>query len=309
MISRDLKRNLRHWKFKLRRKLFRGTILPTVESHHCVGQQIMNQTPAAIGKIGSTELLGLKNLSLYKKNESHLQSKQGQRAIYKLYKNSGVFPQDKSTYLDFCNTYTESLSKMSHLAPWFPKGEPRIIKHYAQQAVMISDNPLFLLPLSPDNKDHWTHNLQGKTILTVHPFTQTITDQFPRRSKIWPGDAPFLPECTLKTLKIPLYDAIVPSPYSNWFEGLSEMKAQMSAIDFDVALIGAGAWSLPLAVHAKELGKIGIHLGGATQLLFGIKGKRWDSKGDPYFYNDSWVRPSSDETPETADIVEGGCYW
>jgi len=25
--------------------------------------------------------------------------------------------------------------------------------------------------------------------------------------------------------------------------------------------------------------------------------------------NEYWVKPDKDETPQNADIVEGGCYW
>ena len=45
---------------------------------------------------------------------------------------------------------------------------------------------------------------------------------------------------------------------------------------FDVAIIGCGAYGMPLAAMLKQAGKQAIHLGGATQLLFGIKGKRWE---------------------------------
>nr|WP_162051116.1 MULTISPECIES: hypothetical protein [unclassified Lentimonas] len=83
----------------------------------------------------------------------------------------------------------------------------------------------------------------------------------------------------------------------------------MANIDFDVALIGAGAWSIPLATHAKALGKIGIHLGGTTQILFGIKGKRWEKGGEPAYYNDSWVRPNAAETRSGVNKIESGCYW
>ena len=47
-------------------------------------------------------------------------------------------------------------------------------------------------------------------------------------------------------------------------------------IDFDVAIIGCGAYGFPLAAKLKQAGKQAIHLAGATQLLFGIKGKRWE---------------------------------
>lgn len=57
-------------------------------------------------------------------------------------------------------------------------------------------------------------------------------------------------------------------------------------------------------------GKKAIHLGGPLQLLFGIKGGRWDN-GDigKVFYNEYWTRPLLEETPEKFKNIEGGCYW
>lgn len=50
----------------------------------------------------------------------------------------------------------------------------------------------------------------------------------------------------------------------------------------------------------------------ATQLLFGIKGRRWEenypSKIATWF-NEAWVYPSESETPKNAGVVEKGCYW
>ena len=75
---------------------------------------------------------------------------------------------------------------------------------------------------------------------------------------------------------------------------------------FDVALIGAGAWSLPLAGRIKKTGRSAIHFGGETQLLFGIKGKRWENYG---IYNDAWISADPSEMPVNRDRVEQGCYW
>ena len=55
---------------------------------------------------------------------------------------------------------------------------------------------------------------------------------------------------------------------------------------------------------AKRLGKQAVHLGGATQLLFGIKGKRWGEIG-----NEHWVSPLAEERPQGFEKIEGGCYW
>jgi hypothetical protein len=51
-------------------------------------------------------------------------------------------------------------------------------------------------------------------------------------------------------------------------------------------------------------------LGGATQVLFGIKGKRWETHDViSKFWTDAWVWPSLEETPGGAGDIEGGCYW
>ena len=90
------------------------------------------------------------------------------------------------------------------------------------------------------------------------------------------------------------------------------MCEEISKRDFDVALIGCGCYGLPLAAHVKSLGKSAVHMGGALQLLFGIRGKRWDAAGDwveQGLFNEHWVRPSDEETPQKSSGVEGGCYW
>ena len=58
--------------------------------------------------------------------------------------------------------------------------------------------------------------------------------------------------------------------------GLSIMMyTEAVKIDFDTAIIGCGAYGFPLAAKLKAAGKQAFHMGGATQLLFGIKGSRW----------------------------------
>lgn len=57
-------------------------------------------------------------------------------------------------------------------------------------------------------------------------------------------------------------------------------------------------------------GKKAVHIGGGMQIMFGIRGKRWDENPmTTSMYNDAWVYPSEDETPKGADMVEDACYW
>ena len=98
--------------------------------------------------------------------------------------------------------------------------------------------------------------------------------------------------------------------FDDWFAALEYMYNEAMKIDFDIAIIGCGAYGFPLAAKLKKAGKQAIHLGGATQILFGIWGSRWDNV-EPIrkLKNEFWVRPSKEETPSGAKKVENACYW
>ena len=166
----------------------------------------------------------------------------------------------------------------------------------------------------------WTLALKGKKVLVVHPFAETIRSQYNRRKYIF-DNPDILPEYELKTLRAVQSNAGNDVPFRDWFEALKWMEEEIAKIDFDFCILGCGAYGLPLAAAVKRMGKKAIHIGGGTQLLFGIKGRRWDN--DAYhwknlpqlntsyssLYNDYWVRPSQSETPKAAKNVEGACYW
>jgi hypothetical protein len=156
----------------------------------------------------------------------------------------------------------------------------------------------------------WFELLAGKRVLAISPFARTIESQQSRLADVWRVKPAMAAQYELVTIESPLCAALVESPFSSWGEGLDRMRERMESLDFDVAIIGAGAWSLPLAVHAKRLGRVGVHLGGAAQLVFGILGQRWDQnpKHSGYF-NEHWVRPDMSQRPETFTKIEGGCYW
>ena len=94
---------------------------------------------------------------------------------------------------------------------------------------------------------------------------------------------------------------------------LNYMKRKIDKIGhFDVALIAAGGYGMPLGdyiVHQKQ--KHAVVMGGVMQLLFGIKGKRWDKRfGVRRKYNKNWIFPLQVNTPNFAKAIEfGGPYW
>ena len=159
------------------------------------------------------------------------------------------------------------------------------------------------------NEKPWSAHLEGRRVLVIHPFESTIRAQYARREQLF-RDPDVLPAFDLVTLKAVQSIAGAPVPFRSWFDALDSMREQMEAVGFDVALIGAGAYGFPLAAHAKRLGKISVHLGGALQILFGIRGRRWDERADHQrFFNPYWTRPSASEGVEHQEAVEGGSYW
>lgn len=147
--------------------------------------------------------------------------------------------------------------------------------------------------------------------MIIHPFESTIIRQYENREQLFPGKD-ILPAFELKTLKaVQTIAGEKDERFETWFEALEYMYDQAMKKDFDVAIIGCGAYGFPLAAKLKEAGKQAIHLGGATQYLFGIKSKRAD-EGNPIIkglYTDAWARASAEETPKNSARVEGGCYW
>ena len=86
--------------------------------------------------------------------------------------------------------------------------------------------------------------------------------------------------------------------FSSYFDALESMKAEILKKDFQVALIAAGAYGLPLVAYIKGLGKQAIHMASNMQILFGIHGKRWDNwPAWAAHFNEYWVYPSENETP------------
>lgn len=277
-----------------------------------IKQKISSPGPFMAARFGTTELESLawefyrrnplsKYLDFVRHNIAHWDFP---RHIYDaLENNSGFYPANAGTLGKFYDLYLDDMHEIDILASW-QRGEAMF--HFAMpQARMI-----LLGDLGPPIgvSEPWTQLLSGKNVLVVHPFDETIRFQYSRREKLF-EDPHTLPMFNLTTIKAVQSIAKNRTPFASWFEALDWMKNEMSKVDFDIALIGCGAYGMPLAAHAKRLGKKGIHLGGALQVLFGIRGKRWDENAVSEFYNEHWIRPLESDRPNNYLNVEEGVYW
>jgi len=271
-------------------------------------EQFKNDKPFGCGKIGNCELMCIYNYYMYKQNKQSIQWMPN--VVQEIYNNAGVFPQTEEARIDFIKEITNSLPYIDSLAWWSMFNmsfEASYIKSYSPDCELIdlqSIEPFY-------SGSPWSEHLKDKNVLVISPFTDSIRKQYEKRHLIW-KDTRILPTFkSLLTLKHPHSPGIdKPSEFNSWLDMIRHFKTIMDTIDYDVMLVGAGASSLPLVAHAKKSGKKAIHLGGPLQLLFGIKGGRW-SNGDigKHFYNEHWINPSIEETPEKYKNIEGGCYW
>lgn len=269
--------------------------------------KIQSGNPFMLARFGSTELLNMWGYEFPAKGEAATR-----KHFAQLCDCSGFFPHDVKLVKEFVDIQKNSLPEIDVLGIWFHSFED----YYIRKLMSKDLHCTFLFNIEPWTapKMPWTAALKGKKVLVIHPFTETIQSQYKKRNELFPGTN-ILPEFDLKTLKaVQTIAGQKDGRFNTWFEALEWMYQEAIKIDFDIAIIGCGAYGMPLAAKLKQSGKQVVHLGGATQLLFGIKGKRWEVRPDLYsyvqkYFNDAWVYPADSDKPKQANKVEGGCYW
>lgn len=271
------------------------------KGHDFVKDLIKMQKSGLIARLGSIELGAIFNIFL--KNEGY-DYEVNERMRWGLTNNAGFYPTDDHSLEMFSKIYYEALGNVDILGVWYNRGEKEICESFCNPTKYVE-----LQCLEPYYYENpWSELLKDKKVLVIHPFEKTILHQFQKRKLLF-KDERVLPEFELITLQAVQSRGFNKTPFDTWFEALNYMKGKIDHIDFDVAIIGAGAYGLPLGAHVKGMNRMAIHLGGATQILFGIKGKRWDERWiGKNLYNEHWIRPYETESGQ-AEGRTGQDYW
>jgi len=283
--------------------------------HALISKALRRSGPCAIAKLGTTELMGLEYL------DRRIQlpwprAASWYRPAQRLYMCSGVFPLAERMFHAWASAYRQAMKQLDVVGQWQPPGsylakyEDACLQAYSPQAQRCGG--ALLSPFCPVAS--WLGDILAFRWLVITPFVQTAKSQLEKLPQL--GLYPKNMKNSLQNLSKNI--CFIPAPPfaymkkpldRDWHETLKRLQSNMEGQRFDLALVGAGAWSLPLVVHAKALGRKGIHLGGITQLLFGIRGGRYEASGiyDPD--NQAWRRPLPEETPRKNRLMENGAYW
>lgn len=283
-----------------------------------ISRLISRGEPCMISKFGTIELSSISAVRLSrKKSYSFSDMKEFMKSRYpcldyipnsllgSLCRNAGFFPQDKDLLPLFYEEYIKSVEQVSVLGSYLYL--ENLFSDELKNAVKVNLDGYYA-PFYFSNP--WTMHLKSKKVLVIHPFADDILSQYQnKRTKIW-ADPLMLPEFDLKVYKSVQSMLGIKTEYASWFDALEKMKADISKIDFDIALIGCGAYGMPLASYVKSLGRQAVHLAGWTQVLFGIIGQRWiDDPRVSKYINEYWIHPSPNNIPDKARQIENGCYW
>ena len=303
---------------------FRPTInghkfMSMAEANEVIASKILKGEPFWAGRMGWTEM------DLVRQVIQHdmvpiLDHREEYVGI--IYRQAGFFPNDVEYGSRFGHLILEDAKYIDMQGFWDLYMEDYMLYAYQNTEYITTLNALEPWNMHFENNNPkgikpWSHALKGKNVLVVHPFADSIRKQYDEKrehifERIYDSND-ILPEFNLKTIKaVQTIGDTKDDRFDTWFDALDYMVKECAKTEFDVAIVGCGAYGYPLAAEIKKMGKTVIHLGGATQLMFGIIGNRWETTHigiKDNIMNDYWVHPDVSERPTDASKVEKGCYW
>jgi len=288
-------------------------MLTIEEGSSFIRDLVTSHKPFFVGRNGTIELQVIDFWNRFRMNGKSYP------AVFKdtLQKNAGIFPATEDSLDAWCKEYVEGLALLEITAAgWYKPLEAVEDKMLGICAPKAARCPLRSLePYYVGADLQWTAGLAGKKVCVVSSFAHTMQTQV--KKNIWPGG--LLPKNVEWSFVRTGYSPALaaghascnwPYPIRTWQEAVDYVVGEVIKSGAELSLIGCGGLGMIIGARLKARGISAIVLGGAIQILFGIKGKRWATHDViSKFWNEEWVWPSADEVPAWSVLVEGGCYW
>lgn len=228
----------------------------------------------------------------------------------------GIFPAAAKFYIEYNEFYMEHVRNIDCLGLFFQEPELELIKFYDLK------NKFIYFPLqepdqsSPVNEENcYLKFFKNKKILIICPFADFIKERCSKEifESVWSkiGKKWFFPK-KVESLEFPYgFEEETQKTFPTAIDLFSHIKDEIAKKDFDIALIAAAGLSIPIASFVKNIGKIGIDLGGHLQFVFGVIGKRWREKEDirKMYFNESWIDMPKKYRPNAKGVCDNGAYW
>jgi hypothetical protein len=279
--------------------------------------------PFFIGRNGTIEIEVLYYYLIKRKNPE-TRDPYPDRLLTQIQRHAGVFPSTPESLDGWCAEYLESLESLTGLAAGWYKPlwhiENGILCNHTEPDCFRT--PLRSLePYYHKSQLWWTQYLKGRRVTVINSFTESMEYQIISRKieRVWRGEREGLLDIIgvdwsfVRTGYAPtlaLGNAGWPAGIDTWDKAVTYCVEKAVETRPDVVLIGCGGLGMIIGARLKNLGISAYVMGGAIQILFGIKGRRWESHDViSRFWNSAWVWPAPNEVPRAAEFIEGGCYW
>ena len=234
---------------------------------------------------------------------------------YHIHLDAGINSSDEKELDSYCRFIISHLNRVDVMSYWRNIPPRRVFERfYSKNIRHINVDYLYPYPFLHDSVlPYWQQSLYGKRVLIVSSFSETIKKQYLNRKLIWQkSNADYiLPEMELITYRsIVTNGGMSDSRFKSWRDAIRYMCDDILKIQFDIALISAGGYGMPLAIELNRKKRKALQWGGCFQLWFGILGGRWcQDYGVKAFQNKYWVYPSKNETPPLFKDVNNSSYW
>ena len=189
VAARDLMRKSRTVQtvvWRTRKAIWRAQTLgearrPLVEAGPILTEAVRSGRPLAAGKMGLSELKGLLHFLKRAEQPPGGKTPYSRYVAELLHLNAGVFPPDDDLFDRFGAIFRDSIKEMDILCSWNLPKELTIFNRFAPNAALTPRISLDAF-YSPEP---WTATLEGRRVLFISPFTNTIRRQYARRSLLW----------------------------------------------------------------------------------------------------------------------------
>ena len=278
-----------------------------------IQEALQKKEGALLGRNGTIELETL----LFRLYGSAPSQEYPQPLSRRMELHAGIWPPTKTSLDKWVFQMVEAIRLCDVLvAGWYEplkSAEEKLLDQTNTLAPRIPLRSLEPYYVAPEKR--WTSLLAGQRVAVISSFAETIQDQLEKTEQIWPDG--LLPS---NVEWVPIRTGYAPvlaqgiagwgTKVTSWDVAVDFLVKRVIETKASIAIIGCGGLGMLIGAELKKRGVIAIVLGGATQVLFGIKGQRWASHSViSRFWNEAWVYPKSTETPGGASLIEGGCYW